>query len=1254
MLADSDEEPSLAEQRQSADDFYLLNAATSLGGWESRVGRDGRTTQKIYVPGVECIGCLRDLKRYLRRDDKSKTKHVLRQLGSWRIVQKDLLPILVQFSDDQKLSSAVVELLVPMTWPIDLESDDIPGQHDVLLSYKEAFCREGPLRAVFKVLVKTLAVPPRTRIDRDHSLIRMCLTLFLNLLLIKDPAPAPSASAEEYIRSTLQEELVCRLKEDKILDFMVTLASSADEREYEDWNMMVAEIIYNILLGWGVSEVLDASSRTRRIAEALQKEQQRKRQQAALHPIRHSRFGGSFTFRMDDGHAVNVFNSDLAFARIDDALDKGKKKRARREEKGEDEHHQRRAIASERTRGVLKEFAESLLESSFNVLLHSMKRDFDRESAKVRKDDRARYLWLASFFLEFQRETYRKVLANFVPPPKPTTAPPGPENTDTNPEEQMVEPPAEFNYDSVATIVDLRTLSFIVRQVRQYNDDKEWGMLHIALDCFKEILKTLEDMAACDFDEFKEVSQNLQHNLYYEAATLELVDQLLRSFKPIRHKRSYLLSLVETTHVFLRMLERFSQAKGVLFMRRKKKKTTKRREAIKKPTADGVMQADEATKGAEDENQGTGDESQIPDGAASVSGANAEVALERKASVDVGPDIGDLDEDSDSDQENSTNQYVEHEFHFEKLEVKFASQAVIDTYCYLLQDYTRLTPDQLHMITKMFHRVAVRRRYSGLFFHVSNLALFNKILLDRKSLPADRAGKELVECLTFCVKKFFKAAAMNPWLLWDAFFAKSKSDCRVLEFGEDELARMEQEKIRERIECGSDEEIEIKPGLLWSQEVGVAVGLLVESNQRPLVEWLIETLERVSKSRSVSSGGVPVTSTGDWDLGALLSGQVGGGAEPTDDAQGGEAPGAAAKHYVIVGETEPRKEALVRNKAFRLLLSLLKLMEWPPLEGKVDDATTPIERHWIVPSYLDATELLEYRGMLTSFLEVPLDINGKPASKMLRKKKKHKRRSRDPSEKKERSKKKKESKSSHLSAQIVVEDGSDSYLDEEFFRREAELREKIGTSFSVKAAEAQMEAAKRELEKMEKRKDEAKKRKEAKAVAKKGQNDGDASDTIPTESKPAQRRRQGKLLPDSSDESGNDSDSSRSSGSSASSSSDSSDEDAPTAATSEEQHPSWDMVRRGVVSSSGDANRKFSHTDDDEDAQDVTHTSSVKPRQRLRPEGSAQADVLELSEPSPEPVEIRDTVMDGDHEVEARTDGAPKRRRLLVEDSDED
>jgi replication fork protection complex subunit Tof1/Swi1 len=50
------------------------------------------------------------LKKFLRHDDATKEKFVLRFLGQQRILQKDLIPILLEYVDNVKISSAVCKL----------------------------------------------------------------------------------------------------------------------------------------------------------------------------------------------------------------------------------------------------------------------------------------------------------------------------------------------------------------------------------------------------------------------------------------------------------------------------------------------------------------------------------------------------------------------------------------------------------------------------------------------------------------------------------------------------------------------------------------------------------------------------------------------------------------------------------------------------------------------------------------------------------------------------------------------------------------------------------------------------------------------------------------------------------------------------------------------------------------------------------------------------------------------------------------
>ena len=68
-----------------------------------------------YHKDEDCIECVKDIIRFLRRDDGS---HVLRRaLGEIGVVRSDLLPILREHSSDEELFDMVLRLVVNLSSP---------------------------------------------------------------------------------------------------------------------------------------------------------------------------------------------------------------------------------------------------------------------------------------------------------------------------------------------------------------------------------------------------------------------------------------------------------------------------------------------------------------------------------------------------------------------------------------------------------------------------------------------------------------------------------------------------------------------------------------------------------------------------------------------------------------------------------------------------------------------------------------------------------------------------------------------------------------------------------------------------------------------------------------------------------------------------------------------------------------------------------------------------------------------------------
>ncbi|RKP10983.1 timeless protein [Thamnocephalis sphaerospora] len=141
----------------------LLNICSSLGGFE---GTPESGEEARYVLGDECLDCLRDLKRYLRVDDNSEDKPVLRVLGESNVLNGDLLPILLltcrgNTEDEELICAACIELLVPMTWPLEPQTPNRAQRLKLLWEYKYAFLRKDVLAALWSILTRWLAVEYR-------------------------------------------------------------------------------------------------------------------------------------------------------------------------------------------------------------------------------------------------------------------------------------------------------------------------------------------------------------------------------------------------------------------------------------------------------------------------------------------------------------------------------------------------------------------------------------------------------------------------------------------------------------------------------------------------------------------------------------------------------------------------------------------------------------------------------------------------------------------------------------------------------------------------------------------------------------------------------------------------------------------------------------------------------------------------------------------------------------------------------------
>jgi replication fork protection complex subunit Tof1/Swi1 len=579
---------------------------------------------------------------------------------------------------------------------------------------------------------------------------------------------------------------------------------------------------------------------------------------------------------------------------------------------------QARTLLSSEGRSALITFMESMLESAFNclynferrranllVLVLATRRELTAERITITDWDYIRFFTVTSFILSYQLTRHEAA------------------------------PEEAFGFETVASVVNPQTMAFVVRELRKAEGEKRWAVLQAGLGTFRQIILSLDSMAHSTNEELRQVSEGMQNLLFYEVSTIEFIEHLTKSFKPTTLTTGYLKVLVETVHVLLRSLEKFSKNRP-LFVRKEKR----------------VKKSNELQGGV-------------------------------------------------SEDEDERRVYEDKKFDFGVLENRFASDTVISTYCILLKEYQTMEPSLLHQVLKMLYRIAFNTKHEPMLYKLSTMTLFNRILAEKARLPKTAEHKELVAFVTAVVRKFFACLGDYPFLFLDLFFVKTKQDCVILREG---LAAVDaiQAKKQPKDAYETNDELEIKPGFTWSQQVRIAVRLLVDDDQEEILNWLLNRLSQAEKLFK-SVGAMPFQLTTQDDM--------------------------------II-------RAFVKNRPFRLLLDLVnfeeragKSVEGEPSEGE------RAQKEWWLKATIQADNLEEYQELIGNSMLDMDEVEGKPAKKHIRKKKELK-------EKKPREKKPKvgnKAVDSHLSKAVISD--SDDSDDEEFFKEEASLRARIALRY---------------------------------------------------------------------------------------------------------------------------------------------------------------------------------------------------------------
>lgn len=114
------------------------------------------------------------------------------------------------------------------------------------------------------------------------------------------------------------------------------------------------------------------------------------------------------------------------------------------------------------------------------------------------------------------------------------------------------------------------------------SDKKKWHLwtkrLHIALQAYKELLFTLNTMDKSPDITVRETAMVIKSNVFYLIEYREFIFQLLVTYTPMKYSREYLIDLLETQHVFLKMLEGFCSGNRIVVQKKQKVIRKKKKE----------------------------------------------------------------------------------------------------------------------------------------------------------------------------------------------------------------------------------------------------------------------------------------------------------------------------------------------------------------------------------------------------------------------------------------------------------------------------------------------------------------------------------------------------------------------------------------------------------------------------------------------------------------------------------------------------
>ncbi|OAD59742.1 Protein timeless like protein [Eufriesea mexicana] len=399
-------------------------------------------------------------------------------------------------------------------------------------AYKVALTDDRIWAVLSNRLSKILKLETAERGEEKEMIIERILIFIRNVLQI------PPDENENRVDNdvTIHDEVLFALNASGVVDLLLFIASNRSEQQY---HLQVLEIVSLMLRDQNASQ-LAKSGLQRSVTEkekdeatllsARLKEKERKTEKIRKYAgARHSHFGGTYVVQNMKAIGENQLLCHKPYQKVEAlnfSQDKKKVSKPKNKRPMSDPRNERTSALSVRL--FLKEFCMEFLNAAYNPVM-KYARSCMIAAAQGEQSEATCYLWSLRFFMDFNRHY-------------------------------------KFDVKYVSETISTEIFHLVQRQMEFYNEmivtDKKkipvWSRrLHLGLKAYQELLYTLMAMDQSADRGVRESSKVIKSNVFYVPEYRETILSQLLAFDEVKMSRQYLIDLVTTVHVFLKLLSNY-------------------------------------------------------------------------------------------------------------------------------------------------------------------------------------------------------------------------------------------------------------------------------------------------------------------------------------------------------------------------------------------------------------------------------------------------------------------------------------------------------------------------------------------------------------------------------------------------------------------------------------------------------------------------------------------------------------------------